>query len=113
MSGKLYIGNLSYTAAPADLEEAFASYGQIEEVKIVEDRQTGRSRGFAFVTFSTEEEAERAIEMNGRDVKGRTISVSIARERQPGERMGGNGGGRGGRSGGGGRYDDRRRDSRW
>ncbi len=107
MSGKLYIGNLSYSAAHSDLEEAFSGYGQIEEIKVIEDRETGRSRGFAFITFSSPEDADKALEMDGQEIKGRAISVSIARERQGGERErgGGGGGGRNGGGGGGGRFD--------
>jgi RNA recognition motif-containing protein len=98
MGKRLYVGNLSYSVTEADLREVFAEAGNVEDVKVVLDRDTGRPRGFAFVEMSTDAEAAKATEgLNGRDIQGRAISVSEARERS-----GGGGGGRGGGGGGGG-----------
>jgi RNA recognition motif-containing protein len=98
---RLYVGNLSYQATEADLRDVFSADGHdVAEVKIVMDRDTGRPRGFAFVEMATDEGAQQAIaKLNGREVAGRPINVSEARER---ERGGGGGGGFGGRGGGGG-----------
>ena len=79
----LYIGNLAYTAVEEDLDIAFESFGEIEDIKLMRDRETGRSRGFAFITFETEEEANAAMTMDGKDVAGRSIKVNQAKERQP------------------------------
>ncbi len=81
MSNKLFVGNLAFSATEADLEEAFAQYGELEEVKVIMDRETGRSRGFAFVTFTKKEDAEAALAVDGNDVNGRNVRVSIATER--------------------------------
>jgi cold-inducible RNA-binding protein len=95
MGKKLHIGNLSYNATEEDLKEVFASVGTCESVAVIMDRATGQSRGFGFVEMSSDEEAQRAIEeLNGREVRGRAIKVSEARERE------GGGGGRGGPRGG-------------
>ena len=112
MGRRLYIGNLAYGVTEQDLRDAFSEGGTITDVKVILDRETGRSRGFAFVEMSSDAEAAQAVEtMNGRDVQGRAISVSEARERTGGGGGGGGGyggggggggGGRGGRSGGGG-----------
>lgn len=107
MSKKLYIGNLAFSVTQDGLKEAFASFGDIEEVTLVTDRETGRSRGFGFVTFANDEDADKAMsEMNGKEIEGRAIKVSEARP--PGEGGGGRRGGFGGRRGGGGfgRRDD-------
>lgn len=82
MSNKIFVGNLSYTASPTDLEEAFREFGSIQDVKIVKDRATGKSRGFGFVSFASAEEAKRALTMDGKDVSGRKIRVSEARDKQ-------------------------------
>ena len=107
MGNKLYVGNLSFDSTEDGLREAFAAYGAVEEVRIVTDRMTGRSRGFAFVTMGTAEEAAKAIAaMNGRTLDGRALRVNEA-EQKP-ERGGGFGGPRGGggdRRGGGGSRD--------
>ncbi len=103
MSTKLFVGNLDFKVTENDLQDAFAAYGSVVEANLVTDRATGRPRGFAFVTTSTPEEAQKAIEgMNGKDMGGRALSVNVAREREerPG---GGGGGGRRGYGGGGGR----------
>lgn len=101
MGKRLYVGNLSYSVTEADLREVFAEGGNVEEVRVVLDRDTGRPRGFAFVEMASDAEATAAMQaLNGRDVQGRPISVSEARERTGGG--GGGGGGRGGGFGGGG-----------
>jgi RNA recognition motif-containing protein len=99
MGKRLYVGNLSYSTTEADLRDAFAATGhEVTEVKLVLDRDTGRPRGFAFVEMTTDAGAANAIEsLNGKDLQGRSIAVSEARER-----TGGGGGGRGGFGGGGG-----------
>ncbi|MCC6527083.1 MAG: RNA-binding protein [Polyangiaceae bacterium] len=95
MSARLYVGNLSYNVTEDELRSAFASCGDITATTVVVDHVTGRSRGFGFVEFGSEEHAERAVEsMNGQVLDGRALNVSPARER-------GSGGGGGGRSGGG------------
>ena len=101
MGNRLYVGNLSYTVTEAELKEVFAEGGKnVVEVKIVLDRDTGRPRGFAFVEMGSEQEATQAITtLTGREIQGRPISVSEARERGA---RGGGGGGYGGGGGGGG-----------
>jgi len=103
MSNKIFVGNLDFKVTENDLQDAFAAFGTVVETNLVTDRATGRPRGFAFVTMSTPEEAQKAIEgLNGKDMGGRALNVSAAREREerPG---GGGGGGRRGYGGGGGR----------
>ena len=105
MSTKLYVGNLAFQTTSEELQELFAQAGTVESASVVEDRMTGRSRGFAFVEMSTPEEAAAAIEqMNGREVGGRALKVNEAKPRE--NRGGGGGGGRGfgggGNRGGGG-----------
>jgi RNA recognition motif-containing protein len=103
MGTRLYVGNLSYNVTEPELKDAFGENGRnVKEVKVVLDRDTGRPRGFAFVEMTTDAEAAQAIEtLNGREIQGRPINVSEARERAP--RSGGGGGGYGGGGGGGGR----------
>lgn len=101
MSTKLYVGNLSFGVTSDDLQEHFAQAGTVESAKVVEDRDTGRSRGFGFVEMSSSDEAQAAIEQfNGQDLDGRSLVVNEARPREEGGR--GGGGGRGGSRGGGG-----------
>jgi cold-inducible RNA-binding protein len=101
MGKRLYVGNLPYSATEADLRDAFSQAGEVAEVKMMLDRETGRPRGFAFVEMATEADASKAIEnLNGRDLGGRTLTVNEAQERSGGG--GGGGGGRGGGGGGGG-----------
>ena len=114
MSTKLFVGNLSFNTTENDLQDAFAAHGQVVEATLMMDRMTGKSRGFAFVTYSSPEEAQKAIEaMNGAQIDGRALTVNVARpkeERPPGgggrdrgpRREGGGGGGYGGGGGGGG-----------
>ena len=104
MSKKLYVGNLAFQTTSQDLQQLFAQAGTVESASVIEDRDTGRSKGFAFVEMSTEDEAAAAIEQfHGREVAGRTLTVNEARPR---ENRGGGGGGRGfgggGNRGGGG-----------
>jgi RNA recognition motif-containing protein len=96
---KLFVGNLSFDTRSSDLESLFAQAGTCESVAIITDRETGQSRGFAFVEMSNSNEAAAAIaQFNGADLQGRSLNVSEARERS----AGGGGGGGGGRGGGGG-----------
>lgn len=113
MSTKLYVGNLAFQTTSQELQELFAQAGTVESASVVEDRDTGRSRGFAFVEMSTKEEAAAAIDQfNGKEVGGRALKVNEAKPRENrsgggGRGFGGGGGGRGGyggnRNGGGGR----------
>jgi RNA recognition motif-containing protein len=99
MGARIYVGNLPFTANEQDVRSLFESNGRgVREVKIIEDRDTGRPRGFAFVEMNTDAEADAAIqELNGVAFGGRTLTVNLARDRE-----GGGGGGGGGRGGGGG-----------
>lgn len=93
---KLFIGSLPWAINNDSLRELFAQYGEITEAIVITDRDTGRSKGFGFVTFAKEEDAQKALEMDGKDVEGRQIVVNVAKPRVP-------------RTGGGGfRRDDRR-----
>ena len=100
MAKKLFIGGLSWDTTDDGLRQAFASYGEITEAKVITDRDTGRSRGFGFVTFAQDEDAKSAIsKMDGTSLDGKTIKVNEAQEKSPrsGDRSGGGfGGGRGG-----------------
>jgi cold-inducible RNA-binding protein len=101
MGNRLYVGNLSFNANQDTLRNAFAAFGEITDVHLVTDRETGQSRGFGFVTMGTADAAQKAIhEMNGQLVDGRALKVNEAEERPRGG--GGGGGGGGGRGGGGG-----------
>ncbi|HUF72478.1 MAG TPA: RNA-binding protein [Gammaproteobacteria bacterium] len=100
MGRKLYVGNLPYSVTEDMLERTFSAHGRVESVKIITDRDTGRSKGFAFVEMSNDSEASAAIsELNGNDLDGRPMKISEAR---PQTNRGGGGGGRGGRGGYGG-----------
>lgn len=118
MNNRLYVGNLSFHTTEDLLLQAFAQYGDVVEAKLILDRETGRSRGFAFVTMATAEGAKKAIEnMDGAALDGRNLRVNEAEERKPreggggfgggGRNFGDGGGGRGGRGGGRGRGGDR------
>jgi len=101
MSTKLYVGNLSFSTSTQDLDQIFGEVGTVLSSNIIEDRETGRSRGFAFVEMSSKEEAQNAITtLNGKEIDGRELTVNEAKPRE--ERSGGGGGGRGGYGGGGG-----------
>ena|SRR5437016_11246916 len=115
MATKLYVGNLPFQTTSDDLRDHFAQAGNVESAQVVEDRMTGRSRGFGFVEMTTPEEAAVAIEQfNGKDFNGRNLTVNEARPRTDRGPGGGYGGGnRGGYGGGGGRGGrDRDRDRR-
>jgi cold-inducible RNA-binding protein len=122
MSKKLYVGNLAFQTTTQDLQQLFGQAGSVESAQIIEDRDTGRSKGFAFVEMSTEAEAAAAIEQfNGKEVGGRALKVNEARPKE--NRSGGGGGGRGfggnrggggfGRSGGGGNQGRNNYEPRW
>lgn len=80
-SNKVFVGNLAYTAKPEDLKEAFTTFGEVIDAKIVNDRATGKSRGFGFVTFENAEAAQAALQMDGKTVHDRKIRVSEARDK--------------------------------
>jgi cold-inducible RNA-binding protein len=122
MSMKLYVGNLSFQTSSEDLQQLFSQAGTVESVSIIEDRETGRSRGFGFIEMSSKEEGTAAIaQFNGKEMNGRNLTVNEAKPRENrgggggrggfggGGGRGGFGGGRGGNSGGGGGY----REPRW
>ncbi len=101
MAMKLYVGNLAFQTSSEELQQLFAQAGTVESASVVEDRETGRSRGFGFVEMATAEEGKAAIEQfNGKELNGRNLTVNEARPRE--NRGGGGGGGRGGYGGGGG-----------
>ncbi len=103
MSTKLYVGNLSFDTTTQDLETMFGELGTVQSANLIEDRETGRSRGFGFVEMSTKEEAQGAIaSLNGKEVGGRALTVNEAKPREDRGGNGGGGGGRGGNRGGGG-----------
>ena len=107
MSRKIYVGNLPWSTASADLEAMFAPHGAVRSAEVISDRETGRSRGFGFVEMETDEGLQAAITaLNGQEINGRPLTVNEARERtpRPGGGGGGGGGGRGGYGGGGGGY---------
>ncbi len=94
---KLYVGNLSFDTSSSDLEQIFGEFGTVESATVVEDRETGRSRGFGFVEMSSQEEGERAIaELNGKEFEGRELKVNEAKPRENRSGGGGYGGGGGG-----------------
>ncbi|HEV7698740.1 MAG TPA: RNA-binding protein [Pyrinomonadaceae bacterium] len=104
MSTKLYVGNLSFDTTTQDLETMFGESGTVTSANIIEDRETGRSRGFAFVEMSSKEEAKAAISaLDGKEVGGRNLKVNEAKPRES-NGGGGGGGGRGGYGGGGSRW---------
>src|SRR6266571_722022 len=94
MSTKLFVGNLSFNTTENDLQDAFAAHGTVVEANIMMDRMSGRSRGFAFVTMSTPEEAQKAIEaLHGAQLDNRALTVNVARPKEERPRGGGGGGG--------------------
>jgi RNA recognition motif-containing protein len=101
MNNKLFVGNLSFDITENDLQDAFAAHGTVTETNLMMDRMTNRPRGFGFVTMSTDEEAQKAIDaLNGKDMGGRALTVNVAKPRE--ERAPSSGGGRRQYSGGGG-----------
>jgi cold-inducible RNA-binding protein len=110
MGTKLYVGNLPFNTTENELQELFAQAGAVQEVTLMQDRFTGKSRGFAFVTMGSDEDAQNAIsKLNGQSIEGRPLTVNEARPREP-RAPGGGGGGRGGYGGGGGGGGYGRRD---
>lgn len=110
MGTRLYVGNLAYSTTEDELKALFGQAGAVTSVAVIKDRETGRSKGFAFVEMASEAEAQKAIDVaNGKKLGGRDLRVSIARPREEGEGGGGGGrggfGGRGGNRGGGNRRD--------
>jgi RNA recognition motif-containing protein len=116
MEIKLYVGNLSYSTTEDDLRTLFAQAGTVQSVTIIKDRDTGRSKGFAFVEMGTQVEAQQAIsKFNGQNLQDRALTVNLARPREERPRGGGGGGGYGDRdrpSGGGGHSRGGRGDRR-
>src|ERR1700677_4087164 len=104
MGSKLYVGNLSYNTSSSELEQLFAQHGTVQSAEIIQDRDTGRSKGFGFVQMGSDEEAQAAIAaLNGQDLDGRALTVNEAKPREDRPRGGGGGGGGYGGGGGGGR----------
>jgi len=103
MSNKLFVGNLSFNTTENDLNDAFSAFGTVTETNLMMDRETGRPRGFGFITMSSAQEAQKAIDAsNGKEMDGRALTVNVAKPRE--ERApGGGGGGRRDYGGGGGR----------
>jgi RNA recognition motif-containing protein len=98
----IFVGSLPFKLQEADLKQLFEAYGEVSSVKLINDRETGRSKGFGFVEMPDDESAQQAISaLNGSEVSGRTIAVSQAEERKPSERKSFGGGGGGNRGGGG------------
>ena len=107
MGRKIYVGNLSYNVTSSDLEQLFTQHGQVQSAEVIQDRATGRSKGFGFVEMGSDEEATAAINaLNGAEHDGRNLTVNEAKPKEPrsggGYGGGGGGGGRGGYGGGGG-----------
>jgi RNA recognition motif-containing protein len=108
MGSKLYVGNLSYNTSSSELEQLFGQHGTVQSAEVIQDRDTGRSKGFGFVQMGSDEEAQAAIAaLNGQDLDGRALTVNEAKPREDRPRGrggfgGGGGGGRGGYGGGGG-----------
>jgi RNA recognition motif-containing protein len=114
MGTKLYVGNLSFRVSSDDLFEHFSQAGQVESANVVQDRETGRSRGFGFVEMASEDEANGAIaQFNGQEYDGRNLVVNEARPRENGGDRGGYDGGRGGNNRGGNRGGSYDGSSRW
>lgn len=108
---KLYVGNLPFQTTSVDLEDLFGTIGAVQSASVIDDRETGRSRGFGFVEMSSREDGEKAIaELNGSEYNGRELKVNEAKPRED-RGFGGGGGGRGGNRGGGGGFGGGR--NRW
>ena len=111
MGTKLYVGNLSFNTTENELQELFSQAGTVQEVSLMQDKFTGKSRGFAFVTMGSDEDAQNAIsKLNGQTVEGRALTVNEARPREPRPPGGGGRGGYGSGGGGGGGYGGGRRE---
>ena len=110
MATKLYVGNLPFNTTENELQELFSQAGAVQEVMLMQDKFTGKSRGFAFVTMGSDQDAQNAIsQINGKTLEGRALTVNEARPREP-RPAGGGGGYGGGGGGGGGGYGGGRRD---
>ncbi len=107
---RIYVGNLSYNVTDDQLRDYFGQYGQIEDVKLITDYQTGRSKGFGFITYTSADEAQASLAADEVEFEGRKLKVNIAKEsrQRAGGAGGGGGGGGGAGSGGAGRYQQRR-----
>jgi cold-inducible RNA-binding protein len=109
MGTKLYVGNLSFNTTENELQELFSQAGTVQEVSLMQDKFTGKSRGFAFITMGSDEDAQNAIsKFNGQTIEGRPLTVNEARPREPRPPGGGGGRGYGGGGGGGGGFGGRR-----
>jgi RNA recognition motif-containing protein len=109
MGSKLYVGNLSYNVTSSELEQLCAPHGTVQSAEVIQDRDTGRSKGFGFVQMGSDEEAQAAISaLNGQEHDGRALTVNEAKPREERPRSGGGGGYGGGGGGGRGGYGDRR-----
>lgn len=103
MESKLYVGNLSYSTTEDDLRQLFSQAGNVKSVSVIKDRDTGRSKGFAFVEMGSDEDAQKAVsQFNGQSFQDRSLKVNVARPREDRPRGGGGGGFGGPRGGGGG-----------
>ncbi len=96
-NNKIYVGNLPYSTIENELEDIFSQYGEVKELVLIKDRETDQCKGFGFITFESDDQAQNALDFNGQEFQGRKLKVNIAMERQS---RGGNRGG-GGRRGGG------------
>ncbi|CAG0938481.1 hypothetical protein GPROT2_00234 [Gammaproteobacteria bacterium] len=105
MESKLYVGNLSYSTTEDDLRQLFSQAGNVKSVSVIKDRDTGRSKGFAFVEMASDDDAQKAIsQFNGQSFQDRSLKVNVARPREDRPRGGGGGGFGGPRGGGGGGF---------
>ena len=86
---KLYVGNFPYSVDESQLREMFSSYGEIEEILLIKDKMSGRPKGFGFITFATQQGAESALALNGKDLNGRALKVNMAQEKESRGRRGG------------------------
>ncbi len=91
-NNKIYVGNLSFNTTEEEIKTEFSKYGEIEDIKLISDRDTGRSKGFSFITFQTKEAMDAALEKNGEEMDGRALRVNVAEERKPRNDRGGYGG---------------------
>ena len=108
MQNKIFVGNLSFKVDEQELQNVFSKFGEITEIKIPTDRESGRARGFAFITFESQQAAQEALTMDGKELDGRAMRVNMATDKKEGDSRGGRTGGGAGRGGaGGGRGGDR------
>ena len=110
MQNKIFVGNLSFKVDEQELQNVFGKFGEVTEIKIPTDRESGRARGFAFITFESQQAAQEALTMDGKELMERAMRVNMATDKKEGDSRGGRGGrgGNGGRGGyGGGGYGGR------